>query len=189
MGPSSTLLFGHKSQMLQGCLLCGLHVPFCCGEAAVAAGMLVGGAGPWHHWLWGPVACDHCRCIVGWGRPLLWLLVMPSGMHLLQTHWWVNQASGTSWLCCPAGRICYGCASGWGRPTCQQARGRIPKWYLRDSTAEWGHKNICHQCLRPWEGSQLPPASPGGTTSLESLFYLWTMCFSIQCFCADFWVE
>ena len=38
VGLGSVIPPGHQSQVLKGCPLCGLHVPFCCGRAAAAAG-------------------------------------------------------------------------------------------------------------------------------------------------------
>lgn len=35
-----------QSQMLQGCLLCGFHVPSYCGDTVVAVGVIVGGLDP-----------------------------------------------------------------------------------------------------------------------------------------------
>ena len=56
VGPSGTMSPMHQSQMLQKYPLCGLSVPPCCGWAMIAAGMLVGRAGPQTSCLWGPAA-------------------------------------------------------------------------------------------------------------------------------------
>lgn len=56
VGPSGTMSPMHQSHMPQRYPLCGLSVSPCCGWAMIAAGMLVGRAGPQTSCLSGPAA-------------------------------------------------------------------------------------------------------------------------------------
>ena len=68
MGPSSMVLSGHQSQILQEYSLCGLCVPFCCGKA-------------------------DCYAHTGrQGRPPAQLSIRSTSMQQLQACWWAGQA-------------------------------------------------------------------------------------------------
>lgn len=69
-GPQRLNPHSHQSQVFQGLLLCGLSVPFCCGWAITAVGVLLNGVGSKTDYLQGPAAT--MDAMVGEAGPPEW---------------------------------------------------------------------------------------------------------------------
>lgn len=69
LGPRNTFLSGHRNQVLQGCLLYRLYVPFCCSWPITAMGAwyagLVPGTTGLKAWLWPLWVCWWLRLAPG----------------------------------------------------------------------------------------------------------------------------